>query len=338
MSAMPPAKDWPRIIFGTSTLGNLYEAVEESTKRAIIEEWFRHQSKPVFVDSAGKYGAGLALESMARHLRDLEVDPNSIVISNKLGWKRIPLTTKEPTFEPGAWKGINHDATQVISYEGIMECFEQGNGLLGEYRAQMLSVHDPDEYLQASTNTDERAERLKNIKEAYRALSELKDAGHTQSIGVGAKDWRTIQMLHEEGISLDWVMVANSYTIMRHPKALSNFMDQLHSEGISVINSAVYHGGFVTGGDFFDYRKVSKESDPDLFLWREKFHALCAQFKIEPARVACQFAIAPKAVNSIAVSTSRPERVQSLVDLTSREIPTPFREALHNEGLIEEEW
>lgn len=338
MSAIPPAEEWPRIIFGTSTLGNLYEAVEESTKRAIIAEWFRHQSKPVFVDSAGKYGAGLALESMARHLRDLEVDPDSIVISNKLGWKRIPLTTEEPTFEPGAWIDIEHDATQAISYQGILDCFDQGNELLGEYRAQMLSVHDPDEYLQAVATADEKAERLEHIKEGYRALAELKEAGHAQSIGVGAKDWRTIQMIHGEGIPLDWVMVANSYTIMRHPPALRDFMSQLHSEGIAVINSAVYHGGFVTGGDFFDYRKVSEDSDPDLFAWRAKFHRLCHEFEIEPARAACQFAIAPEAVRSIAVSTSRPKRVQSLVELTSIEIPSDLRKALQSEGLIEVEW
>lgn len=338
MSAIPPPGEWPRIIFGTSTLGNLYAAVEESTKKAIIAEWFRHQSEPVFVDSAGKYGAGLALESMANHLRALEVDPDSIVISNKLGWKRIPLTTKEPTFEPGAWIGIENDATQSISYEGIMECFKQGNELLGEYRAQMLSVHDPDEYLEAAITADQRAERLAHIKDGYKALAELKEAGHAQAIGVGAKDWRTIQMLHGEGIALDWVMIANSYTIMRHPPALRDFMNQLHSEGIAVINSAVYHGGFVTGGDFFDYRKVTEESDPDLFLWRRKFHALCQEFEIEPARAACQFAISPDAVQSIAVSTSRPERVQSLVELTSREVPAAFRKALKEEGLIEAPW
>jgi len=338
MKEMPPPEKWPGIIFGTSTLGNLYEAVEEPTKRAIIEEWFRHQSEPVFVDTAGKYGAGLALESIGSHLRALAIDPDSIVISNKLGWKRIPLVTSEPTFEPGAWVGIEHDAKQSISYEGIMDCFAQGNELLGDYRAQMLSIHDPDEYLHSATTTDDKAERLEHIHEGYRALAELKKAGHAKSIGVGAKDWRTIQMLHGEGISLDWVMLANSYTIVSHPSALCEFMSQLHSEGIAVINSAVYHGGFVTGGDFFDYRRVTAETEPDLFAWREKFHALCSEFKIEPARAASQFAIAPEAVRSIAVSTSRPERVQSLVELTACEVPAAFRKALRAEGLIEADW
>ena len=38
------------------------------------------------------------------------------MISNKLAWKRAPLLTDEPTFEPGAWVNIKHDAVQDISW------------------------------------------------------------------------------------------------------------------------------------------------------------------------------------------------------------------------------
>lgn len=338
MKPMPLPEQWPKVIFGSTPLGNIYRAVEESTKREIITEWFKHQSEPVFVDSAGKYGAGLALESMAKHFNDLEIDPDSVVISNKLGWKRVPLTSSEPTFEPGAWFGLKHDATQVISYDGIMECFEQGNHLLGDYRAQMLSVHDPDEYLQAASSPDERAERLENIRDGYRALADLRDAGHAQCIGIGAKDWKTIQLIHSEGIALDWVMFANSYTIMRHPAELRDFMTLLQSDGVAIINSAVYHGGFVTGGDFFDYAKVTPGSDPELFAWRDKFEELCLQFDVTPARAACHFALSPTAVRSIAISTSRPDRVQTLVDQAHGEIPTDFRLAMREAGLIDVDW
>ena len=40
------------------------------------------------------------------------------------------------------------------------------------------------------------------------------------------------------------------------------------SQGVDVINSAVFNGGFLTGGTFFDYREVTPESDPELFAWR----------------------------------------------------------------------
>ena len=73
---------------------------------------FEHLPKPVVIDSAGKYGAGLALEVMGQCMRDLGIPPHDVIISNKLAWLRAPLTTPEPTFEPGAWFGLEHDAVQ----------------------------------------------------------------------------------------------------------------------------------------------------------------------------------------------------------------------------------
>ena len=105
----------PRVIFGTATLGNLFVDLPEETKLEISREWFK-TGEMVVVDTAGKYGAGLALEVIGNNLRALNADPDKVVISNKLGWKRVPLTTDEPSFEPGAWIGLKNDAVQCISY------------------------------------------------------------------------------------------------------------------------------------------------------------------------------------------------------------------------------
>lgn len=60
----------------------------DATKRAIVRGWFERVTAPVVVDCAGKYGAGLALEVIGRELAALGVDPERILISNKLGWRR----------------------------------------------------------------------------------------------------------------------------------------------------------------------------------------------------------------------------------------------------------
>jgi len=109
----------PQIIYGTSYLGNLYTALPYEDKLALMQKWYECTEKPVVIDSAGKYGAGLALEIIGRGLEDLGIAPEDIIISNKLGWYRIPLETPEPTFEPGAWADIENDARQTFSYEGI---------------------------------------------------------------------------------------------------------------------------------------------------------------------------------------------------------------------------
>lgn len=177
----------PPVIFGTSALGNLFVALDEETKCGIVSECVRLSGGPAVFDSAGKYGAGLALESLGRCLKNLNVPPEDVIISNKLGWLRTELKTGEPTFEPGVWRELKHDAVQKISYDGMMECFEEGLRLLNGYPTQMISVHDPDEYLAKAKNKDDEQRLYAGILDAYRALFDLKKEGKARAVGVGAK-------------------------------------------------------------------------------------------------------------------------------------------------------
>ncbi len=245
LAALPP------VIFGTSALGNLYRAMPEDQGRELVAACAA-ASAPLVFDSAGKYGAGLALESLGRHLRSLGVPPERMLISNKLGWRRTPLVGAEPTFEPGAWVDLAHDAVQDISADGIGRCWEEGCRLLGApYRPQLVSVHDPDEYLAAATSTGDRARRIDDIVGAYATLHELKRARRCAAVGIGAKDWLVLRELADR-VALDWVMLACSLTVHHHPPELIAFIAELHRRGIAVINSAVFHAGFLTGGDHFD--------------------------------------------------------------------------------------
>jgi D-threo-aldose 1-dehydrogenase len=328
----------PRIVFGTSCLGNQYESLADETKLAISRGWFEQVDAPVFLDTAGKYGAGLSLEKIGENLRRLGVAPQRVVISNKLGWKRTPLRTPEPTFEPGVWVDLTHDAEQCISAEGILDCWRQGSELLGSpYSTQMVSVHDPDEYLAAAVSKEDRERRLSHIVEAFRALDELKRSGEVTAVGVGSKDWRVIQQV-TDAVALDWVMLANSLTIYRHPRDVVEFVAQLANRGIAVINSAVFHAGFLTGGRYFDYRIVTPAQDGALFAWREKFLTLCRQHDVSPMVACVQFALSPPGVASVSLNTSRPERVRENVAAVEANLPQAFWNDAKRAGLIATEY
>jgi D-threo-aldose 1-dehydrogenase len=326
----------PRLVFGTSCLGNLYQALPAETKLAISREWFAHVATPVALDSAGKYGAGLALEVLGANLRELGVPPADVVISNKLGWLRTPLVTPEPTFEPGAWAGLHHDAQQRISYDGILECWEQGCELLGDpYRPQLVSVHDPDEYLAAAKTPDERRRRFDDIVDAYRALADLRRRGEVRAVGVGSKDWQVIREI-DAATSLDWVMLANSLTIYRHPPELLALVRDLAARGVGVINSAVFHAGFLAGGRYFDYREVAPENPRDrpLFAWRDKFFALCREHDVPPAVACVQFALSPPGVLAVAMNTSNPAHMGKNAAAVEAHVPSVFWQAAKERGLI----
>ncbi|CAF1247823.1 unnamed protein product [Rotaria sordida] len=249
----------PKVIFGTSGLGNLYVALEDKIKLEIVTACIQYSSgqKPVVFDCAGKYGAGLALETLGNCLKMLNIKPEDVLISNKLGWYRTTelQSGTEPTFESGVWRNLKYDAVQKISYKGILECYEQGNQLLNGYKAKLVSVHDPDEYVAGAQSQLEKDKRYSDIIEAYRALCELKSRDEVKAIGIGSKDWRMIQRIVND-VNLDWVMIANSMTVHSHPQELVTFMEELQQRGTIIINAAVFNGGFLIGEDYYNYRSI----------------------------------------------------------------------------------
>ena len=326
----------PPIVYGTSYLGNLYKDLSYEYKKELVQGWFDCTEKPVVIDSAGKYGAGLALEMIGKILGDLNVDPSEIIISNKLGWYRVPLETEEPTFEPGVWQGLKNDAVQRINYQGIIDCWKQGNELLGgKYKADVVSVHDPDEYLLAAIDEDDREKRLKDIIEAYQALFEIKEKGGIKAIGIGSKDWKVIRELYQH-VKFDWVMIANSFTIMKHTIEFLSFIDQLYQDGVGVINSAVFQAGFLTGGEFFDYRKVDPDSEEGRFIypWREKFNILCTKHNVNPSEACIRFAMSHPAVAALALNTSKIATMHNNVKTMMAQIQEEFWAEMKQEGLI----
>lgn len=325
----------PPVVFGTSGLGNLYTVVSEENKREIIKECIRHTKGNLVFDSAGKYGAGLALEVLGKFLKELNVDSERVVISNKLGWLRTKLVTPEPLFELGVWKDLKYDAVQNISYQGILECFEQGNELLNGYLPSMVSVHDPDEFLEKATNETDYKRRYDDILGAYQALGELKEKGLVKAVGVGAKNWKIIEKIAGD-VHLDWVMIANSMTIKSHPYELLSFMKKLESEDVQIINSAVFHSGFLIGSDYYDYQLLERDNieHRNIFQWRDLFFALCSRYEIKPAEACVQFAMKAPGVTSVALNTTNPDRVRQNVNMAFADIPNDFWIEMINNNLI----
>ena len=327
---------FPPVIFGTTGLGNLYEAVPFKTKLEIIRQSVIHAPGTPIFDTAGKYGAGLALEVLGKCLKMLNVPTTGVIISNKLGWYQTTLKTTEPTFEKGIWRDLKNDAVQKISYKGILECFEQGNNLLGDYNSQMASIHDPDEYLAAAIDAKDDAKRYNDILEAYEALKELKEQGKVVSIGVGAKNWGSIERISKD-IKLDWVMIANSLSVKSHPTALIEFVKELDKTGTVIINSAVFNGGFLVGRDYYNYVLVDAATPQGkaLYKWRTDFFEMCASFAVQPAEACFNFGFNIPGISSVALSTTHPEKIKINIAMATKQMPAGFWDAMVSNGLLD---
>ena len=325
------------VIFGTSCLGNLYKSIPMETKVAIAAEWFKAFEHPV-IDSAGKYGAGLSLECIGKALKTLGKKNGDLTISVKLGWRRSRRLNpgEEPTFEPGAWAGLEYDAVQDISYDGIMRCHAEAKELLGAFPINLVSVHDPDEYLFHAEVQRDRERRdqnalrdislsapLRDIKEAYAALFELKARGEAESVGIGSKDWRVIEMLWRDGVKFDWAMFACQPTLLVHPPELISFVDELKAAGVTLIDSAVFNGGFLIGSDMLDYRKADPKKDAAAFAFRSCYLELCSRYGLDPAAPAVEYAYR-LGFDAVALNTASPHRILKNAAYANAKAPEAF--------------
>lgn len=327
--------DFPTIIFGSSSLGNLFKSYTKAEKKEILLEAFQQTAPNTVFDTAGKYGAGLALEVLGEFLVEENIPKSNIIITNKLGWTRVPLTTPEPLFEPNIWKGIKNDAVQKISYEGVLECFEKDNELLQGYIPQLISLHDPDEFLGKAKNEKEREALWKDVLGAISAMKELKDQGKVDGIGVGAKDWKIIKEIYKR-FPLDYVMIANSLSLINHPPELLSFVNLLKEDEVGIILAAIFQSGFLTGEDFFDYKKLDPKiiEDQKKIQWRNLFFEVCERYEVAPFHACIQFSLKIPGVTSIALSVTKPELVKKNLMASETTLPEAFWKELKDKSLI----
>lgn len=327
--------NFPPVVFGSSSLGNLFNAYTKAEKKSVLREIVRQTAPYTVFDTAGKYGAGLALEVLGEFLKESAIPKEQVIITNKLGWVRVPLEAAEPTFEPGIWKGIQHDAVQKIGYDGMLECFEKDNLLLRGYTPQLVSLHDPDDFLMAAENEEEKAFRWQQVLEALKALIKLRNDGKVKGVGVGAKDWTIIRRIYAE-IPLDYVMLANSLSLYSHPPELLDFVSLLRKNNVGIINAAIFHSGFLVGEDYYDYKKIDRDS-PDgkeKFHWREQFFEVCQKHGTAPYHACIQFVLAIPGICSVALSVNQPDLVKKNLQAATNKIPGPFWEELKDKSLI----
>ena len=164
---------------------------------------------------------------------------------------------------------------------------------------------------------------LREIKEAYDALFELKARGEAESVGIGSKDWRVIEMLWRDGVKFDWAMFACQPTLLVHPPELISFVNELKAAGVTLIDSAVFNGGFLIGSDMLDYRKADPEKDAEAFAFRERYLDLCRHYGLDPAAPAVQYAYR-LGFDSVALNTSSPKRILQNASYASVPVPDNF--------------
>lgn len=330
----------PPVILDSRVLGNWHTARTSTYKSALVQAWLDGSSGPVAIETAMKYGAGLALEVLNEVLRQRKVQASEVIAINHLGWYRVPLASTYSTFDAENWVAVGHDAELRLSPEGIRNCWQQYIDLVEEdHRARMLSLHDVMPFLSVARDAHDLARRRGTLVDAYTALQDLTRGIESIALGISVNDRETFESV-DKHVPLDWLMVSGIATLHGHSKADSGWLRALADRGITVIEASPLATGDTPGGrGLGESPNIDSRSAHDSSMeWRQNFAALCMKHNVHPTSAYAQFSLMHPAVTSVIMNCAVPERVRSDIALTCAPVPTEFWDDAKASGLIVQEY
>jgi aryl-alcohol dehydrogenase-like predicted oxidoreductase len=298
-----------RLVFGTSSFGGFLRLLDMDDVLAVGRALVRRFGMSITWDSANMYGAGTALENTGNLIRMLGIQEKAEVI-NKPGWVIVdpPPGVAIDKFEPGLWRGLTKTVRYAQTRAQMRESIDQGVELLGPtIKARLCSAHDfhklagmlsqaPDLFLGHHLLTHDVSSLI--YDQLLPALAEKRAEGTIEGVGLGMMDWRLAREVITRSGMIDYVMLANEFTILRHDPELLDFTEWLREQGIGLISAAPYNAGWV----FAATQNVDGFTDPrpDQLRWRARFLQICKEMMVEPATVALQFVFSNPCVDAVA--------------------------------------
>jgi D-threo-aldose 1-dehydrogenase len=298
---------------GGSGLGTLYRDVsDEQAQDTLIAAY---DGGMRYFDTAPFYGYGKSELRLGRFLRGVPRD--SFCVSTKVG-----RYLKPPLGEPldyGAWaKPLHLRPVFDYSYDGTMRAFEQSASRLGFADIDVLYIHDVDRFTHG-----ERYDAMfgQAMEGCYRALDELRSAGHVRGIGVGVNESDAAMRFLAAG-TFDVVLIAGRYTLLEQG-ALDALLPAATARNTAIVAAGIFNSGILAApaaeaaASTYDYAPAPR----DVIEKVERLHAVCAKHGLPVQAVALQFPLCHPAVSAVVVGMSEPQMVRQNLDWASVQIP-----------------
>ncbi len=298
---------------GGAGFGTLYEDVSDEQAQNLLIAAYEGGMR--YFDTAPFYGYGKSELRLGRFLRGVPRD--SVTVSTKVGrYLTPPLGQK---LDYGSWASPLHLRPVFdYSYDGTMRAFEQSASRFGFADFDVLFIHDADRFTHG-----ERYEVMfgQAMEGCYRALDELRAAGHVGAIGIGVNESDVAARFLEAG-RFDVVMIAGRYTLLEQG-ALEKLLPLAETQGVEVIAVGIFNSGILAApaarvaASTYNYAPVPRDVAEKV----QRLHAVCAQHNVPVQAAALQFPFGHPAVSAIAVGMHRPENVRQNLDWAR--IPVP---------------
>ncbi len=301
-----------RLGFGASGLGTLYRDVTEAQAAAVLD--LAYEGGMRYFDSAPLYGHGLSELRLGCFLRT--IDRGTVTVSTKVGRYLVPPFGER--VEYGLWASpLRLKPVFDYSYAGTMRSLEQSASRLGIADFDLIYVHDVDRF----THGDAYERRFNEaIEGCYRALDDLRKAGHIKAIGVGVNE-SDVATRFIKACSLDAVMMAGRYTLLDRGAA-ADLLPEAERRGVEIIVAGVFNSGILAAGPAsaaatFDYGAPAAE----VVARAKAIERICNRHDVPLQAAAIQFPFRNPLVSAAVLGMSRPERIAENLAWSRQVIP-----------------
>jgi D-threo-aldose 1-dehydrogenase len=301
-----------RLGLGLAPIGGLYAPVSEAQARATVEKAWDLGIR--YFDVAPLYGNGLSETRAGAVLRDKPRE--SFVLSTKVGrvLRAGGADRQRIWAEPV-------EVTPVFDFsaDGVRTSYAESLTRLGLDRADLLHVHDPDDFFAQAA------------AEALPALVDLREQGRISGVSVGMNQTGLPVEFVRTGM-LDCVLEAGRYTLLDQ-SAGAELLPLCLSLGVSVIAAGVFNSGILADprpDSTYDYGPAS----PSLIERALAVQAVCSSHGVPLRAAAIQFPLTHPAVACVLVGARSPEEVSDAVEMASISIPSALWSDLRSAGLL----
>ncbi|MFP3543796.1 aldo/keto reductase [Rhizobium sp. SIMBA_035] len=301
-----------RLGFGASGIGTLYRDVTEAQAADVLAAAYDGGMR--YFDTAPLYGHGLSELRLGTFLRT--IDRKTVTVSTKVGRYMAPPYGERVDY--GLWASpLRLKPVFDYSYAGTMRSLEQSANRLGIADFDLVYIHDVDRF----THRDAYERRFNEAVEGcYRALDDLRKAGHIKAIGVGVNE-SDVATRFIEACALDAVMMAGRYTLLDRA-AEADLLPEAARRGVEIVVAGVFNSGILaTGpgnsGTTFDYGAPPEE----VVARAKRIEAICERHGVPLQAAAIQFAFRNPQVSAAVLGMSRPERIAQNLDWAKLPIP-----------------
>lgn len=284
-----------QLAYGAAALGNLFEAVDDSTAaETLATAW---QLGIRYYDTAPHYGLGLSERRVGEFLRSKPRD--EFLISTKVG--RLLEPTPERAHEKDdTWFDVPAAARRRWDYSaaGIRRSLEESLVRLGLDSVDILYVHDPE---QQGVPGD--------LPGAVQAVQALRDEGLVQMVGVGSSDVELLRLVVAEA-DIDLVMLSNRYTLLNQA-AEASLLPECAERGIGIVNVGVFNSGVLASpaprvDSHYEYAALP----PEVLNRARQLAAVCRSHGVELPAAALQFSLRHPAVRTVAVGAGQSDQLR----------------------------